>query len=270
MPFVDESDVEVKATNGTNWRHGDLKPENILRSTVPGTIVGTLRVSDVGLARRHVLVTTNRRFPSSTEFGTTAYEPPEAVIMKNAPRSRLYDIWSFGCIALEFVVWLVYGQTGWDKFWEEFLEPSSRLAVGTRFWSPITGYPGFELDQKAAHYIDTMRKEIPCCRRPSALHALLTLVREKLLVPIDDRIRAESLRKALVEIEAKCQSLGSEYQCPDSHGRRPVVPNVPRSSFGGLKPPPQTYGNGPAGLLNPAQTQRVRTPLLAKRPDQAS
>jgi len=99
----------VPALEDSNWRHGDLKPENILRFLATDEMVGTLRISDLGLAKRHTVATGLRRLPSTARFGTAAYEPPEAVTRLGSPRSRLYDIWSFGCIMLEFVIWLVYG-----------------------------------------------------------------------------------------------------------------------------------------------------------------
>ena len=48
--------------------------------------------------------------------GTFRYEPPEADQRGKAPFSRSYDIWSLGCIFLEFLIWLLEGQTGLDKF----------------------------------------------------------------------------------------------------------------------------------------------------------
>ncbi|KAI0974331.1 kinase-like domain-containing protein [Xylaria arbuscula] len=96
------------------FRHGDLKPENILiflEDEHEGGI-GTLKISDMGQARRHQYQTSFRSQPTQTRIGTMTYEAPEAVVSINRPRSRLYDVWSMGCIFLEFIVWLLDGPAG--------------------------------------------------------------------------------------------------------------------------------------------------------------
>ena len=99
-----------------SYRHGDLKPENILRFK-DATCVGVLKIADMGLAKHHTALTYMRP-QTSTRYGTVRYEPPEVVTHKasEAGRSRLYDIWSMGCITLEFIVWLLYGYHDLMKF----------------------------------------------------------------------------------------------------------------------------------------------------------
>ena len=45
------------------------------------------------------------------------YEAPEAIGELNGPRSRLYDVWSMGCITLEFIIWLLYGNDELNNFY---------------------------------------------------------------------------------------------------------------------------------------------------------
>ncbi|KAI8287284.1 hypothetical protein K4K60_012629 [Colletotrichum sp. SAR11_57] len=52
-----------------NYRHGDLKPENILRFE-DKTFVGTLKIADMGLAKRHTEATDARLGPTNTKYGT--------------------------------------------------------------------------------------------------------------------------------------------------------------------------------------------------------
>ncbi|KAM5385426.1 hypothetical protein ACJZ2D_001067 [Fusarium nematophilum] len=99
----------------SNWRHGDLKPENILRFQ-NGTRLGNLKLGDLGLAKRHHDSTDFRDNPAETKYGSLRYEAPEAELMPHHPRSRLYDIWSIGCVFLEFIIWLRYGPDGLKKF----------------------------------------------------------------------------------------------------------------------------------------------------------
>ncbi len=70
----------------------------------------------MGLSKVHNEATNLRNGPTSTKAGTLMYEPPEAEIAHWKPRSRRYDIWSMGCIYLEFAIWLFYGSSGLERF----------------------------------------------------------------------------------------------------------------------------------------------------------
>lgn len=96
------------------FRHGDIKPENILLflEDEDDNGIGILKISDMGQARHHQHGTSVRSQPTQTRIGTRMYEAPEAVVSTNKPRSRLYDVWSMGCIFFEFIVWLLDGRAG--------------------------------------------------------------------------------------------------------------------------------------------------------------
>lgn len=47
------------------------------------------------------------------------YEPPE-IREKNHKLSRRYDVWSFGCVLLQFLIWLVKGPDGIQAFLRDF------------------------------------------------------------------------------------------------------------------------------------------------------
>ncbi|KAF4916659.1 Serine/threonine-protein kinase nekl-2 [Colletotrichum fructicola] len=86
-----------------NCRHGDLKPGNILHFTIEG--YGILKIADFGISKIHSLGTLQRRDPTTTRATTPSYQAPEGD--SSNTRSRKYDIWSLGCILLEFTVWTV-------------------------------------------------------------------------------------------------------------------------------------------------------------------
>lgn len=99
----------IKMMHKQNYRHGDLKPENILVFT-NGTNVGVWKIADLGLAKFHHKATNQRLVPTSMiGAGTVSYGPPEPITNSDSPRSRLYDIWSMGCIILQLVICLLYG-----------------------------------------------------------------------------------------------------------------------------------------------------------------
>jgi serine/threonine protein kinase len=89
-----------------NCRHGDLKPLNILcfKTEDGHNHNPRLVITDVGLARVHNEATRERGKTTTTAW-TIRYAAPELVVDSKTTRSRRFDIWSFGCILLEFVVW---------------------------------------------------------------------------------------------------------------------------------------------------------------------
>ncbi|KAK7718097.1 hypothetical protein SLS63_010580 [Diaporthe eres] len=103
-----------------SYRHGDMKPENILRVKTPGhntskLDVGTLKICDMGLTKYHYLATQLREQATDTKFTTFRYEPPEST-EENKAWPRRYDVWSIGCIMLEFLVWMVWGKQELEEF----------------------------------------------------------------------------------------------------------------------------------------------------------
>lgn len=111
---VNEKSVSGKLIHG---RHGDLKPENILwfknhtdNHTDKGSF-GTLKISDFGLARFHRTQSNPlfERVPVSRTYRAPEYEAAEMV-------SSSYDIWTLGCLLLEFVTWYLLGWKEVEEF----------------------------------------------------------------------------------------------------------------------------------------------------------
>jgi serine/threonine protein kinase len=244
----DESDDEDFSTSNTvNIRHGDLKPENILRFTTDGnTGLGTLKIADMGLAKQHVLATSDRnakRQITSTRYGTQPYEAPETTTAMYG-RSRLYDIWSMGCITLEFIIWILYGVERLSEFYDQ-------IAGG-----PQLPYQYYEIPdaKEPTHaqvhrvvlkWMDHIENKDPECSQDSAIRDLLGLIREKLLVvrlpassvssrsagrPLAPpafgeasrfRATAEEFRNALKDILAKARHRSYLYTGKDRSRARP-------------------------------------------------
>lgn len=101
-------------------RHGDLKPENILRfiDGHSSSGLGTLKISDMGLTRFHS--TETRTWTDARQVAVSpTYRAPECDIGGSAI-TRSYDIWTLGCLYLEFISWLLLGyETGIDQFSRE-------------------------------------------------------------------------------------------------------------------------------------------------------
>ncbi|KAJ4413666.1 hypothetical protein N0V82_008395 [Gnomoniopsis sp. IMI 355080] len=102
-----------------NGRHGDIKPENILFFNYPGPKnehgpenAPRLVISDFGLTEFH-RNETNLVNPLTVAMSPT-YRPPEYDV--SATISQSYDIWSLGCVLLEFIIWYLQGFNAFDQF----------------------------------------------------------------------------------------------------------------------------------------------------------
>lgn len=166
----------LNALYGENCRHGDLKPENILRFT-DNQERGTLLIADMGLTRFHVAVTQvrqARQAKTATIPGTRRYEPPEVDDrMAEKARSRDYDVWSMGCIFLEFLIWLLEGQASL----EEFNEPGNFQY----FWENHEG--AFKVHSAVESRINRIAQIIGCDdpNTDTASKDLHNLIRNRLL-----------------------------------------------------------------------------------------
>lgn len=163
-----------------NYRHGDLKPENILRFKNPKFMndkvhIGTLKIADMGLARYHKNETDARPDPTSAKYGTARYEPPEVSTNRlNKARSRLYDVWSLGCVVLELMIWALFG-------FKELEEFNARIRDGNGRFYETQGDGNAQVHPVVVEWMRRMEKE-PECNGNTALGDLLAIVREKLLV----------------------------------------------------------------------------------------
>jgi len=107
-------------------RHGDIKPENIL--WFPPTRgsynhKGTLKIADFGSAE----LSTKPGVPKECGTGSSMYQPPEAspeFAEATLPKSS-YDIWSLGCLYLEFTAWWFGGPQLVGEFLEKRLTPEN-------------------------------------------------------------------------------------------------------------------------------------------------
>ncbi|KAI0976452.1 hypothetical protein F4678DRAFT_225952 [Xylaria arbuscula] len=173
------------ALGNQSIRHGDLKPENILRfiddrmqSFNRSTSVGTLKLADMGLAKRHVVATQYRGQGTSTRYGTALYEAPEVrQSEKGEARSRLYDVWSMGCIMFEFVLWMLYGN-------DMITELHSRLRKGSNQYFEIrNGTTGpAQVHGTIIRWTQYLQKNDPDCKGNSPIGDLLELIKTKVLV----------------------------------------------------------------------------------------
>ncbi|KAL1613620.1 hypothetical protein SLS54_010419, partial [Diplodia seriata] len=164
-------------------RHGDLKPENILY--FPNNDGGTCQITDFGLGRFHGRETRTKAAPY-TIFSSPTYEPPECHIF--LPVSRAYDLWSLGCLYLEWVSWMLKGWEAIDVFSQNRVEESFILNGEGKisddyFWS--LRMQGNKRDARVRDGVERwvrILREDPHCSQ--LIHDLLNLIMNKLLCVI--------------------------------------------------------------------------------------
>ncbi|EAA32707.3 HET-domain-containing protein [Neurospora crassa] len=164
-----------------SYRHSDIKPDNILSFSTPGRMssdehpdIGTLKLSDLGLAKYHVEAT-GYRHQTSAKYTTHRYQAPEAVTDEDGARSTRYDIWSMGCVMLEFVIWLLYGNETLKRFNVQITTKSSGS------WFMKKGQTA-KLHDTVAQTMNFMLESDPECQDGTAVGELIRLVKERLLV----------------------------------------------------------------------------------------
>lgn len=181
----------LKALHSVNCRHGDLKPENILHFKEGGE--GVLVIADVGVSKVHEMETKMRRTATSTRATTPSYEAPEVYLHQKMPLARRYDIWSIGCIFLEFTIWLLHDFETINSF------GYARDAPEFSFYK-LTPDGTAETHPVVSAAIDALRQD-PRCKGGTALEALVSLIAEHLLqVKVDRRHTADEVHDKLRKI----------------------------------------------------------------------
>lgn len=126
-------------------RHGDIKPENILWFRENRKDPGLLKLADFGVANFSTKDESKPEFNSSRHrliASTPTYRSPENDF-KDSPMGSSYDIWSLGCVYLEFIAWwfghwkLVHGfaeeRKADDKFWTDQIGLRNVIKLDTLF-----------------------------------------------------------------------------------------------------------------------------------------
>lgn len=200
-----------RASDAKNWRHGDIKPENILRFTGGdgSAELGTLKLADLGRAQQHDLVTALRSTIEKERWRTRWYEPPDLSHdlhqQAHGKISRLYDIWSMGCVIFESVIWLLYGSSEITRF-----QNIETLTAATPYWRKIR-VGEYQVTERLSSWMDHILKHD--AKQASAIGDVVKLVRDRLLKvdlpPTSDiytpgkRSNANNMREELARILEK-------------------------------------------------------------------
>lgn len=179
--------ITIKNPQGTEkeyWRHGDIKPENILRFTGGNDEmwIGTWKLADLGRAQQHDERTALRQSTEREQFRTIMYEPPDLYgdqhTNGHGKISRLFDVWSMGCVIFEVVVWMLHGTRAIARLHDNPAISKEDLN-GTPYWIK-NGNGRHVLTTRATSWIQHIQQD--STNYSEALVDLVRLVKDKLLV----------------------------------------------------------------------------------------
>ncbi|GJC89562.1 hypothetical protein ColLi_12400 [Colletotrichum liriopes] len=170
-------------------------------STFPGLIA----LSDFGLGRLHTQVSRSKQDPKNIER-TATYRSPEFDLPfgKVSPRS---DIFSLGCVMLEYVTWFLMGLDAVEKVFPDARSERDIYGFDSDVFFSIKNEKAF-LKPSVAKWIKELQNHQNCSWY---IWDLLEIIKDRMLDPNGEtRIPANQLTKRMKALQAVCLS-ESEY-----------------------------------------------------------
>ncbi|KAF4161116.1 hypothetical protein CNMCM6069_006079 [Aspergillus lentulus] len=186
-------------------RHGDLKAENIVWfPSYPGCTDsdGILQITDLGLASLHSIGSVSNGDPAGM-LGTKTYRPPDN--HRNLRISRKWDIWSLGCLYLEFITWIVLGFDAIVEFAELRGAEGGEADEFSEDYFYTTDLRGIRPSVKA--WVTRLSEDERCS---DMLYDLLCLIMWKMIrIEPNDRIDSQQLHQQLLNLLEQASSNGT-------------------------------------------------------------
>ncbi|EWY80749.1 CMGC/DYRK protein kinase [Fusarium oxysporum NRRL 32931] len=202
----DPRSYNIAPQNTDYGRHGDIKPENILWFSEYRGEEDHLAICDFGSTEFNSSHSKSQVNADEIYGYTTTYQPPDTFLQTKV--NQKYDVWSLGCVFLEFISWfLLGGHAAVGKF------PKFRV---TEFGDGIVGLDTFFcIDWKGRNKSETSVTVKPAVIRitelheiescPESIHDFLDLIQWEMLVPNPpQRSNCKEVRTVLHEIYEKC------------------------------------------------------------------
>ncbi|KAI1774285.1 hypothetical protein F4818DRAFT_419468 [Hypoxylon cercidicola] len=211
MIHHDEFQHSLSPTEAKKGRHGDIKPENILwfkgsgSDSIPRSDV--LKISDFGLTRWHRDVSNHKKYAEGLAVSLT-YRAPETSL--DMPVSQPWDIWTLGCVFLEFLTWYLLGwEKGVDEFSKQRTSESPRNPIPEdnffNLGSAATGLKhGASLKGCVINWINKLHATEGCSH---FIHDFLDLISDSMLrIRYKERHECKYIVNELEKLHEKCKN----------------------------------------------------------------
>ncbi|KAL3465115.1 kinase-like domain-containing protein [Aspergillus heterothallicus] len=200
-------------------RHGDIKAENILR--FPLTYCpGILKIADLGLARIHSENSRSNVDPNSVDHSPT-YCPPDA--KRKCKISRKYDIWSLGCMYLDWVSYLLLGYQAIKDFSNLRLEGSTSEYAEFRQDTFYTAN-GEIVNPHVFVWVNKLKQHPRCSQM---LHDILDVIMKKMIVILPEvRGSSQDVTQAFERILIHAQQDENYLAGPNLVTESPPAPRL--------------------------------------------
>ncbi|OTA62046.1 kinase-like protein [Hypoxylon sp. EC38] len=198
--------------NDLYGRHGDIKPDNFLWFHPAHPSSDLLALSDFGLGRLHTQVSRSNQDPRKLAF-TATYIAPE-FDLPNGMISRTSDIFSLGCVFLEYVTWYLKGLDSVENAFP--IQRSDKDIYGfdaDKFFIIRPDGPGGQqqpfLKPKVREWIAELQQHENCTWYT---FQLLEIIRDEMLEPDrNKRIHITPLIKKMDSLRKTCEVNESFY-----------------------------------------------------------
>lgn len=193
-------DIKTRVNSNTLYgRHGDISVGNFLWFP-SDPFPGTFSLADFGLGRLHRQVSRSERDPRSIAR-TATYRAPEFDLDKPGI-SRMSDIFSLGCVFLEYVIWFFFGFEGVEQSSKDRIEPDIYGFRADTFFTfnreAAVSERQFFVKQSVKDLIQQLKRDQACSEY---LSQLLDIIDNNMLEPNPSRrIDAVRLEREMKEL----------------------------------------------------------------------
>ncbi|KAK1829010.1 kinase-like domain-containing protein [Podospora conica] len=263
---------ELHPDGKNTGRHGDIKPENILWLKNYMGEQDHMVISDFGLSRFHNIL--SRSAEGSPPGYSPSYRPPECDLHQNI--SINYDIWTLGCLLLDFLTWYLEGFAAVRTFEDNRVEDERRQDSGSlsedKFFQVRPASPSHDqgggrreakLKPAVLDWMERLRGLDHC---PKFAHDILEIIHRGLLVPNkDQRWECAKVVRELEGVLIECRRNEAYCLAPQrwTGGRIQTLRVVTVNT----SPPDPMSASFPSQTERPRSEAGQHTPASSRRPE---
>ncbi|KAM0237419.1 hypothetical protein ACHAP5_009049 [Fusarium lateritium] len=204
-------------------RHGDIKPENILWFKNYNNDLNHMAICDFGSTEFNSIYSKSHVDARGVTGYSKTYQPPDTRLGSEV--SQKIDVWSLGCVFLEFVSWFLLGyQETVEEFPKRRMRPHPRypenIFTEDRFFAWKTSQSS-EIGRTASvnpAVVEWIWKIHSLDSCPKSIHDFLDLIQDQMLQPIaSNRSDCKIVRIDLHTLYKTCR--GNKIYATEGYGK---------------------------------------------------